>query len=51
VRGSGPELFVDVHVTLDGEQSLDEAHSLTDEIEKAVQQLAPGIDVTIHAET
>ncbi len=50
VRYSGPALFVDAHVLVNGEQSLSEAHALTERIEEAVNQVAPGADVTVHPE-
>ena len=50
VRHSGPHCFVDLHVTMDGEQTLREAHRITDEVESAVCQTIPGADVTVHAE-
>lgn len=50
VRASGPHLFADIHVVMDGGQTLEEAHALTEVIEQAIRQQAPGIDVTVHAE-
>jgi len=50
VRTSGPYLFVDVHVLLDGAQTLHAAHALTEVIEETIQQLAPNADVTVHPE-
>jgi cation diffusion facilitator family transporter len=50
VRYSGPYLFVDVHVTVDGQMPLVEAHALTEVIEKEVVTIAPESDVTIHVE-
>lgn len=50
VRHSGPQLFIDFHVLLDGDQTLREAHKLTEEIEKAVRGVAPNADVTVHPE-
>ena len=38
LRYSGPQLFVDIHVLIDGNKTLKEAHSLTEEIERAIQQ-------------
>lgn len=49
-RYSGAQLFVDAHVLIDGRQSLDQAHTLTDEVETAIQRILPGADVTVHAE-
>jgi len=50
VRYSGPQLFVDIHVLLDGNQTLIEAHNLTEEIERVIQKLLPNADVTVHPE-
>jgi cation diffusion facilitator family transporter len=50
VRYSGPVLFVDLHVLVDGAQTLTQAHSVADQIESAIHQLAPGSDVTVHTE-
>jgi divalent metal cation (Fe/Co/Zn/Cd) transporter len=50
VRPSGPDYFVDVHVLLDGNQSLDEAHALTETIEAAIKEILPGSDATVHPE-
>jgi cation diffusion facilitator family transporter len=49
-RYSGPRLFVDVHVLVDGNQSLAHAHELTDRVEEAILQVEPEADVTVHAE-
>jgi cation diffusion facilitator family transporter len=50
MRYSGPVLFIDLHVLVDGAQSLTEAHQLTETVEQAIQQLAPQADITVHAE-
>ena len=50
LRYSGPRLFVDVHVLVDGGQTLRQAHELTEEVERAIQEVAPGADVTVHPE-
>jgi cation diffusion facilitator family transporter len=50
VRYAGPLLFVDAHVLVDGEQTLAEAHALTERIEEAVNTIVPGADVTVHPE-
>ena len=50
VRASGPKLFIDMHVLLDSTQSLERAHSITDQIEAIVREIAPDSDVTVHAE-
>ncbi|MCL4402479.1 MAG: cation diffusion facilitator family transporter [Acidobacteria bacterium] len=50
MRYSGPRLFVDVHVLVDGSQSLNEAHALTEAVERTIQEIAPDADVTVHPE-
>ncbi len=50
LRYSGPRLFVDIHVVVDGNQTLRAAHDLTEEIERAIQKLVPEADVTVHPE-
>ncbi|MCL4562575.1 MAG: cation diffusion facilitator family transporter [Chloroflexi bacterium] len=50
VRPSGPSLFIDVHVYLDDEQPLKDAHALTEVIEARIHDLAPRADITVHPE-
>jgi len=50
VRYSGPQPFVDIHVLADGNQTLKEAHNLTEEIEGTIRKLIPNADVTVHPE-
>jgi cation diffusion facilitator family transporter len=50
LRYSGPQLFVDIHILVDGKQTLREAHDLTEEIEQTIQKLVPSADVTVHPE-
>jgi divalent metal cation (Fe/Co/Zn/Cd) transporter len=50
VRYSGPQLFVDIHVLIDGNKTLEEAHHLTEEIERVIQRVVPNADVTVHPE-
>ncbi len=50
VRHSGPQYFVDLHITLDGNLPLHAAHALTEEVERVVERLLPGADVTVHPE-
>src|ERR1035438_4999266 len=49
-RYSGPVLFIDLHVLVDGRKTLFEAHALTETIEGVIQQIAPHADVTVHPE-
>jgi cation diffusion facilitator family transporter len=50
VRASGPQVFVDIHVTLDGDLTLRAAHDMTERIEGAIQGVIPDADVTVHPE-
>jgi cation diffusion facilitator family transporter len=50
LRYSGSQLFADIHVLVDGKQTLKEAHDLTEEVESIIQQLLPNADVTVHPE-
>ena len=50
IRPSGARWFVDLHVTMDGERTLKEAHAMTEKIEKEVRRLLPESDVTVHVE-
>jgi cation diffusion facilitator family transporter len=49
-RYSGPVLFIDLHVLVDGRQTLAQAHELTETIEAAIQEIAPRADITVHPE-
>lgn len=50
IRASGAHTFVDMHVTMDGRRSLNEAHAATEVIEKAIHNIIPQADVTVHVE-
>ena len=50
VRRSGPNLFIDVHVLVDGQMPLEKAHTLTEIVEREVDRVAPQADITIHVE-
>ncbi len=50
IRYSGAQPFVDVHVFVDGDQTLSEAHYLTEQVEQAIQKLIPRADVLVHPE-
>jgi ferrous-iron efflux pump FieF len=50
LRYSGPVLFIDLHVLVDGKQTLEQAHHLTETIEAAIQHVSPRADVTVHPE-
>lgn len=50
LRESGPAVFVDMQILLPASSSLEFAHSLTEQVEKAVQKALPEADLTIHFE-
>lgn len=50
IRHSGPDLFLDLHVTMDGQMTLQAAHDLTELIEARIQESFTGADITVHAE-
>jgi cation diffusion facilitator family transporter len=50
LRYSGPDLFIDLHVLVDGRQTLTQAHDLTEAIESAILIIALQADITVHAE-
>jgi len=50
VRHSGPNYFVDMHVSMEGEQTLHAAHEIADKVESLVRETLPGADVTVHTE-
>ena len=50
IRPSGARWFVDLHITMHGETTLNEAHAMTERIEKEVQSILPQSDVTVHVE-
>ncbi len=50
VRYSGSQIFVDIHVLVDGDQTLRQAHELTEVIEGEIQKVLPRADVTVHPE-
>jgi cation diffusion facilitator family transporter len=49
-RHSGPTLFIDLVILVDGSQSLADAHRLTEQVERAIEQLQPEADITVHPE-
>lgn len=49
-RQSGPVIFIQLHIELDKQLSLLAAHTITEEIERAIQQRFPNADVLIHTD-
>jgi cation diffusion facilitator family transporter len=50
IRASGAQIFIDLHVLLDGNMPLKDAHRLTEVIESAIREVEPNADVIIHPE-
>ena len=50
IRPSGPQFFVDFHVTMDGRRTLEATHALVEVVESRVRDLVPGSDVTVHVD-
>jgi cation diffusion facilitator family transporter len=49
-RRSGDQVFMEVHLCVDGDTSVREAHELTERIERDLELAIPGISSTIHIE-
>jgi divalent metal cation (Fe/Co/Zn/Cd) transporter len=50
IRPSGAHTFIDMHVTMDGNCTLNEAHAATEVIEKAIHAIVSPADITVHVE-
>jgi divalent metal cation (Fe/Co/Zn/Cd) transporter len=50
IRPSGPQHFIDFHVTMDGSRTLEATHALVVVVEARVRDLVPGADVTVHVD-
>jgi cation diffusion facilitator family transporter len=50
IRSSGPQLFLDVHILTNGDQTLKRAHRLTEKVEAAIQAEYPEADIIVHPE-
>jgi len=47
-RASGKDIFIQLHLELDGEIRLHRAHAIADEVELEIQAAFPGADILIH---
>jgi ferrous-iron efflux pump FieF len=47
-RASGPQLFIQLHLELDGSMSLYQAHVVSDAVEAELLAAFPGAEVIIH---
>jgi cation diffusion facilitator family transporter len=50
IRPSGAHTFIDMHITMDGNCSLNKAHAATEVIERAVHRIISPADITVHVE-
>lgn len=50
VRGSGGSVFADITVGAGRTASIERAHDIAEAVERAVAEVAPGVDVVVHVE-
>jgi cation diffusion facilitator family transporter len=50
IRVSGAHTFIDMHITMNGNCTLNEAHAATEVIEKAIHTIISPADITVHVE-
>jgi cation diffusion facilitator family transporter len=50
IRSVGAGWFVDMHVTMDGNLTVNESHAITEKIEESIVGILPKSDVTVHVE-
>jgi divalent metal cation (Fe/Co/Zn/Cd) transporter len=49
-RRSGSRVFAELHLSIDGEMTVKEAHDFTDHLEEDLEKELPEVSVTIHIE-
>jgi cation diffusion facilitator family transporter len=49
-RRSGTQVFAELHLSIDGEMTVKEAHDFTDHLEEDLEKELPDVSVTIHIE-
>lgn len=49
-RRSGPHRFIDLHLVVDKDVTVEQAHELCDHLERRLREELPGAEVTIHVE-
>ncbi|MBC8497397.1 cation diffusion facilitator family transporter, partial [Candidatus Bathyarchaeota archaeon] len=49
-RRSGTQVFAELHLSIDGEMTVKEAHDFTDHLEDDLEKELPEVSVTIHIE-
>ncbi len=50
IRSVGHQSFIDLHVRINGDLTLREAHELTEEIERVIGDIVPSSDIVVHPE-
>jgi cation diffusion facilitator family transporter len=50
-RRSGNKVFAELHLTVKGDKTVEEAHNVTDHLEEDLQKEMPELSITIHIET
>jgi ferrous-iron efflux pump FieF len=49
-RRAGSDVFIELHLELDGELSLEQAHAITHEVEARIRAAFPSADIIVHQE-
>ena len=49
-RRAGSDLFIELHLELDGRLNLEQAHAITHEVEGRIRAAYPAADITVHQE-
>jgi ferrous-iron efflux pump FieF len=49
-RRAGTDVFIELHLELDGDITLDQAHDITHEVEGRIRQAFPDADILVHQE-
>lgn len=49
-RHAGPKTFIDFHLVVEGQTTVDQAHGICDRVEQALKQKLPEAMITIHVE-
>jgi len=50
-RRSGSKIFAEVHLSVKGDKTMEDAHNLADHLEQELKQELPEVSLTIHMET
>jgi ferrous-iron efflux pump FieF len=49
-RRAGSNVFIELHLELDGDLNLEQAHDITDEVEARIRAAFPEADILVHQE-